>query len=438
MIKNHNPEGNDYRLFISRIRKVQSILKEKEILFIFAAHNAIRNRDVEYKFRQNSDFYYLTGITESDSILVLTHSRSILFCLPKDKKQEIWTGIRLGKDKIKKILELDETYEISEFNDKLPKLLENHHTVFHFWGQDLEKDKLLLSASNKVLNQIRDGKLAPEKFIIPYFLHELRLKKTKEELEFLKKAAEITKIAHIRAMQEAKPGMYEYELEAILEKTYLEHGAWGPGYPHIVASGKNACILHYNQNSDILKKGSLVLIDSGAEKNYYTADVTRTFPVDKKFPPAASLIYEIVLASQKNAISLCKEGVEFYDIHDKTVSFLVDCLLDLKLLKGKKDTIIEKGLYKKYFMHRIGHYLGMDVHDVGKYYLNGERRKLETGMVVTIEPGLYFDPEDESIPKEFRGIGIRIEDDIYIQGSNPQNLTADIPKEISEIEELRV
>ncbi len=423
--------------YSKRIHTVQKALKAGEILFVFAAKEVIRNRDVEYKFRQNSDFFYLTGIDEKDAILVLTKNDSILFCLPRDKSKEIWTGARLGKYAAKKKLRLSEAYDLTDFPEKLPRLLEDNHTLYHFFGFDPERDYLLLRTSYQVMSETRDGRLAPERFIIPNFLHELRLHKSREEISYLKESARITAEGHIRLMKESKPGMYEYELEAKLEETYLRNGAWGGGYNHIVASGKNACVLHYTKNNSILKSGDLILIDSGAEKNYYTADVTRTFPISKKFSPVQKSIYEIVLASQKNAIQLCKAGNSLYDIHDATVRFLSECLIDLRLLKGSLEKVIERKEYKRFFMHRIGHYLGMDVHDVGKYFLDGERRSLKNGMVVTIEPGLYFDPLDTKIPSEFRGIGIRIEDDILIQGSKPVVLTESIPKEIQDIEALR-
>jgi Xaa-Pro aminopeptidase len=427
----------DSKIYISRIQSVQKQLKSGGILVLFAASHVTRNRDVEYKFRQDSDFYYLTGINEPDSILVLTEDHSVMFCLPKDKDAEIWTGIRLGKNKIKKQLNLNETYDLSEWKKEFPKLILNKDTLYHFFGINSSRDQYLLKTCHEISQKVRDGKFAPERIIQPYFIHEMRLKKSKEEIIILEESARITAIGHIRLMRESLPGMREYQLEAILEDSYLSEGSWGGGYGHIVASGKNACILHYVENNAVLKKGDLVLVDSGAEKNYYTADVTRCFPVDLKFTPAQSHIYSLVLAAQKNAIRMCVAGKPFYDIHDATVRFFSECLKDLDLLKGSVDKIIEKGDYKKFYMHRIGHFLGMDVHDVGKYYLAGEKRKLSEGMVVTIEPGLYFDPTDKTIPEEFRGIGIRIEDDILVTKSNPINLTEMIPKEIEDIEAIR-
>lgn len=427
----------NFDVYKKRIARVQAQLKEGEIFILFAAEHQIRNRDVEYKFRQDSDFFYLTGINESNSILVLSKKYSSMFCLPKVKEQEIWTGIRLGKDFIKKSLNLSESFDLEEWDKKLPELLLNHHSLYYFFGINSKRDQELLHVCQTVCNRARDGKFGPEKIIQPNFLHEMRLIKSDLEIESLKESAEITKQGHIRLMKETKPGMMEYELEAILEETYLRNGAWGGGYGHIVAGGKNACVLHYVANNEILRNGDLVLVDSGAEKNYLTADVTRTFPVGKKFTEVQAYIYEIVLASQKNAISMVQHGRKFYDIQDATVRFLVTCLLDMNILDGSVEENIENGSYKRFYMHKIGHYLGMDVHDVGKYFIDSKRRNLENGMVVTIEPGLYFDPEDESLPDEFRGIGIRIEDNILVSGKKPINLTQAIPKEIKDIESLK-
>ncbi|MGV3666993.1 MAG: aminopeptidase P N-terminal domain-containing protein [Leptospira bouyouniensis] len=427
----------DSELFRKRIIKIQKKLKKGEILILFAASHKIRNRDVEYKFRQNSDFYYLTGIKEEDSIFILTSDSAGMFCLPKDKEKEIWTGIRLGKDKIKSMLGLDYTYDLSEWEKQKSAILIDHHTLYYFFGENPERDREILQEIKTLSERAREGKFGPHRIEHPHFLHEERLTKSKEEIQILKNASEITKFGHMRIMRESKPGMYEYELEALLEQEYLKYGSIGGGYGHIVASGQNACILHYVNNDDLLLEGDLVLVDSGAEWNYYTADVTRVFPVGKKFSEAQKTIYEVVLYAQKNAIRQSIAGVPFNDVHDKTVRFLADCLREMGFLKGNLEEIIEKQTFKKFYMHRTGHYLGMDVHDVGRYFLDGKSRPLKDGQVVTVEPGLYFDPNDESIPKEFRGIGIRIEDDILINGKEPINLTESIPKEIVEIEALK-
>ncbi len=432
-----NDKTTDYKLHTKRIKDVQKYLKSEEMLIVFAANHKIRNRDVEYKFRQDSDFYYLTGITEPDGILFVTKHKSGMFCLPKDKDKEIWTGIRLGKSKIKELLSLDEVFDLTEWEEKKFKLFLGFKSLYYFFGNDETRDLDILRTIREISKRVREGKFGPNSILEPEFLHEMRVVKSKEEINILKESSRITAEGHKRIMASVRPGQYEYELEAMLEETYLRHGAWGGGYGHIVASGKNACILHYVENNSKIEKDSLVLVDSGAEWNYYTADVTRVFPSGKKFTEPQKMIYEVVLASQKNAIQFAKEGVEFNEIHKRTVYFLSDVLREMGFLHGSIDSILETESYKKFYMHRTGHYLGMDVHDVGKYYTDGKSRKLKNGQVITVEPGLYFDPMDESIPKEFRGIGIRIEDDILISGKSPINLTQEIPKEISEIEEMK-
>ncbi|WP_016760957.1 aminopeptidase P N-terminal domain-containing protein [Leptospira weilii] len=423
-----------HTLYRGRLAEVQKKLKDGEVLIVFAASHLIRNRDVEYKFRQDSDYYYLTGLDESDGILILKNSYKSIFVLPKDKEKEIWTGIRIGKEKAKELLNLDESFDTTEWESKLDEILVNQYTLYHFFGKNLVRDAKLIEWIHSLNQRSREGKFGPRRIESPDFLHWMRMFKSPEEVDALRESARITALGHERLMRESKPGMYEYELEAILESEYLKHGAWGGGYGHIVASGKNATILHYTSNNCKLNDGELVLVDSGAEKGYYTADVTRNFPVGKKFSSEQRAVYEVVLKAQKEAVSNTKEGVEFVAIHNQVVRTLVEGLKDLGLLRDSIDSILEQETFKKYYMHRTSHYLGMDVHDVGTYYQNGFSKKLESGQVITIEPGLYFDPTDLEIPEKFRGIGVRIEDDVLVQGSNPLNLTSMIPKEIDEIE----
>lgn len=436
-VKLQAPNDKKYSIHKARIHLFQNKLREGETLLIFAASHRIRNRDVEYKFRQDSDYYYLTGLNEPDGILVLKKNYSAIFVLPKDKDKEIWTGIRIGKKKASEILGINEGFDLNEWGNKKEELLTNQNTLYYFFGKDRNRDIEIMALCDTLSKKLRDGKFGPARIEIPEFLHEMRMLKSLEEIEAIKESVEITRLGHIALMENARPGMHEYELEAILESIYLKHGAWGGGYGHIVAAGVNATILHYTFNNSELKKGQLVLVDSGAEKNNYTADVTRVFPVDQTFSPAAKDIYELVLAAQKKAISLTIMGNKFLDIHMETVRVLSEGLKHFKILKGSISQIIEKELYKKYYMHKTGHWLGMDVHDVGRYYLNGESRSLRNGQVTTVEPGLYFDPKDKTIPSHFRGIGIRIEDNILVNNDHPINLTISIPKEVSEIEELR-
>ena len=427
----------NFDLHKERIKRIQDHLKEGEILLLYGASHLIRNRDVEYKFRQNSDFFYITGIQESDSIFYATKYETGMFCLPKDKEKEIWTGIRLGKKKIKALLDLTNTFDNTEFSEKIESILVGNHTLYYAFGESEKRDSFLTQICKKVSDRTRDGRIAPETIARPNFLHEWRLKKSYDEIEIIKKAVEITKQGHLSLLKETKITHNEFELVSILEREYLKFGAWGGGYGHIVASGQNSCILHYVDNDRSLTKDSIVLVDSGAEFQGYTADVTRVFPTSAQFLPEQRIIYDVVLAAQKNAIQLCKIGTVFQEIHEKTVRFLSDCLLQMGFLKGSLDKVIEKAEYKKFYMHKTSHFLGMDVHDVGKYFLNGKSRKLEEGFLLTIEPGLYFDPNDVSIPKSFRGIGIRIEDDVLVTKKGPVNLTESIPKEVGEIEAIR-
>jgi Xaa-Pro aminopeptidase len=424
-------------IYIERQVAISSRLQEGEALLIFAANHKIRNRDVEYKFRQDSDYYYLTGIEEPDGILFIDRTRRIHFCLPKDKSKEIWTGIRLGKEWIKNELSLTESFELVEWNEKKEELLTNVHTLYYFFGMDESRDREILQVCASLNRKLRDGKFGPARLEIPEFLHETRMIKTPYELKIIQEAIRITKKAHIELMKKSQVGMYEYELEAILESIYLQNGAWGGGYGHIVATGKNATVLHYTKNNCKIQENDCILVDSGAEYKYYTADVTRVFPAGKKFTASQRDAYTLVLESQKNAIQMTKAGTKFLDIHKATVRFLSDGLKQMGFFQESLDEILEKELFKKFYMHRTGHWLGMDVHDVGRYYQNQESRVLRDGQITTVEPGLYFDPEDETIPKEFRGIGIRIEDNILVNGENPINLTIEIPKEINDIESLK-
>lgn len=427
----------DQNIFRKRIRNVQNLLKESEVLLIFAAPQKIRNRDVEYKFRQDSDYYYLTGIEEEDGVLVLRRDFSSHFALPKDKEKEIWTGIRLGKEEIKRKLELDQSFDLGEWDSKISDILTNQFTLYHFFGKDPKRDSELLELISSLNRRLREGKFGPQRWEIPNFLHEMRMFKSPEEIEKLRESSRITALGHERLFRETKVGMYEFELESILESEYLKHGAWGGGYGHIVAAGKNATILHYTTNRAKIGDNELILVDSGAEKDYYTADVTRVFPSGKKFTPEQKIIYQLVLDVQKQAILDTKQGVEFNAVHEKTVKNLTSGLIDLGLLKGELSEIIEKGEYRRFYMHRTGHYLGMDVHDVGRYFENGKSKPMQNGLVVTVEPGLYFDPSDETIPAGFRGIGVRIEDDVLVNGDNPVILTSMIAKEVDEIESMR-
>ena len=427
---------------MNRISLIQKYLKEGETLLLFAEKAKKRNlcSDTDLKFRQDSHFFYVTGLDESDAILVLQKNNSYSFSLPKDKLAETWDGVRLGKDFYKKKLNLTESFELSDFPKQFIEIIKNQGKLYYFYGQDLERDKEVLSYISSLMEQRKYSRFQdylPYKMEIPCFLNEMRNIKTEAEITKIKEAVLITEKAFEKVIPCIKPNMYEYEVEALLYLEYRKSGAWGEAYPQIIAGGNNATVLHYTDNNCILEDGSLVLIDSGAEKDYYCADVTRTLPIGKKFSDEQKLIYEIVLNAEKKVIEECKQGVEYDYLHQLTARYLSEGLLELNLLEGSLEEVLEKKTYHKFFMHGTGHYLGIDVHDVGFYFDKNQKSfLLKENQILTIEPGLYFNKYDETIPEKFRGIGVRIEDDILIKKDTFVNLTQNIPKEIDDIYQI--
>ena len=408
------------------------------VMIIAAPPTFIRNNDVEHEYRQGSDLFYLTGFDEPDSVLVLStvhpEQRAVLFLRPRDPERETWDGPRLGVERAPAALGIDTAFPIRELDERLPNYLENVQRVHYRIGLDRRFDERFLSALDVVRARARRGGEYPSEIVDPgVLLHEMRIRKGEDEIATMRRAAAITREAHLAAMRMARPGRFEYEVEAELLRSFRAHGSERPAYGSIVGSGPNATILHYRKNDRRMEEGDLVLIDAGAEYGYYASDVTRTFPVSGRFTPAQRAIYDLVLRSQLAAIAAVKPGATLESIHDETVSVLVDGLLELELLRGDKETLISQGEYKKYYMHRTSHWLGMDVHDVGRYHRRGAPRALEPGFVLTIEPGLYIAPHADVDPS-FRGIGVRIEDDILVTVDGHENLTADIPKSASELE----
>ncbi|MCW8995942.1 MAG: Xaa-Pro aminopeptidase [Psychromonas sp.] len=415
-------------------------MNDNSMAVFFAASERLRNNDAEYLFRQNSDFYYLSGFEEPDSCLLLIKTadsqKAILFNRPKDKNAEIWSGYRLGQDAAVSELRFDEAYSIDRLQEHLPALLDGLSTLYFPIFQDERLDKLLNTAVNALRADKRKGKVAPSLFIdsLP-ILHELRLIKSTDEIALLSAAAEISAAGHIRAMQECHSGMWEYQLQAEVEHEFALQGTRDLAYNSIVAGGKNACILHYTNNNCQLRNGELVLIDAGAEYQGYAGDVTRTFPVNGVFSEPQAKLYQLVLDAQISAISQVKPGVSMFDINKNIIKQLVDGLLELGILQGESEALIENEAYKDFYMHGIGHYLGLDVHDVGDYGTSENPRLLEAGMVVTIEPGLYIS-SDADVDEIWTKIGIRIEDDVLVTELGSEVLTADVPKSINEIEAL--
>ena len=410
------------------------------VAIIPAAPVFIRNNDVEHDYRQDSDFYYLTGFDEPDSVLVLEngpdHRRATLFVRKRDAEREIWDGKRAGVDGAIAEFGVDAAHPIEEFADRLPDLLENVRRVYYRLGHDRAFDDRVLSAVAEVRRRARLGVRAPVEFVDSGdYLHAERLIKDPTELDLIEKAGSISRLAHLRAMEVALPGAYEYEVEAELLRVFRAHGSERPAYGSIVGSGPNATILHHRRNDRQMQAGDLVLIDAGAEFGYYASDVTRTFPISGRFTAPQRKLYDLVLNAQLAAIGAVRPGVTFNSVHEAALQVLVAGLIDLGLVEGPLDQAIEEKRYTAYYMHRTSHFLGMDVHDVGYYYEDGQSRLLEPGMVLTVEPGLYVGV-DAQAPEEFRGIGIRIEDDIAVTADGHRNLTPNIPKDADEVEVL--
>jgi len=400
-----------------------------------------RNRDVDFPLRQDSDFFYLTGFTEDNACLVLIKkkgdTRVELFCQPKIKEQEIWEGIRLGPEAAVEKLALDEAHPIDDLAETLPKLMEDTDAVYAAWGAKKPWDEKLIGAIERTKLKVRTGITAPTAMLaIEPLLHEMRLIKTDGEIALMSEAAELSAQAHIKAMEAVKPGMPEYQLESIIEHHCAMAGGRTMAYPSIVGSGDNACILHYTENDQIINEGDLILIDAGCEINHYASDITRTFPATGKFSDEQKALYQIVLDAQLAAIEAVKPGNHFNHPHEAALTVITQGLVDHGLLDGDVEKLIEDEAYKPFYMHKTGHWLGLDVHDVGQYKQDGDWRTLQPGMVLTVEPGIYVAPDEESVDAKWRGIGIRIEDDVLVTAKGNRVLTKLVPKSVADIEAL--
>ncbi len=396
-----------------------------------------RNSDVDHDYRQDSDLFYLTGFDEPHSVLVIgaTEKKSTLFVRPRDPEREIWDGPRAGVDGAKTRFGADESHIIRDLEEQLPKLLQNKRRLYYRLGRDRAFDDEVLRAIDRARARARHGVSWPTEIVDPgEILHEMRLFKDAADLGAMKRAASITKEAHLRAMAQTRPGMNECEVEALLLETFRKHGSERPAYHSIVGSGANATILHYVANNRSMNPGELLLIDAGCEYGYFASDVTRTFPVGGQFSREQQAIYEVVLEAQLEGIARTRVGATVDEIHKTCVEVTTRGLVRLGLLQGEVEKLIETEAYKPFFMHRTSHWLGMDVHDVGRYYIDGKARLLEAGMVLTVEPGIYIGRDYDKVPPEWRGIGVRIEDDILVTDGAPLNLTEGIPKTVSELE----
>ncbi len=427
--------------FARRRKELMAMIEPNSIAIIPAAEEKTRSRDTHFTYRQDSDFYYLSGFCEPEAVLVLIpgreHGEFVMFVRERNREKEIWDGYRQGPEGAVENFGADDAFPIDDIDEILPGLLESRDRVYYSLGRDPNFDQRIMSWINTLRAQARAGAVPPgELQDLDHFLHDMRLFKSATEAKLMRSAGEISAQAHIRAMKTCKPGMYEYQLEGELHHEFLKNGARAPAYNTIVGSGKNGCILHYIENTKKLESGDLVLIDAGCEYEMYAGDITRTFPVNGKFSEEQKALYEVVLNAQYAAIDAVKPGNHWNQPHEAAVKVLTQGLIDLGLLEGNLDELIADQAYVDFYMHRTGHWLGMDVHDVGDYKVSGQWRVLEPGMCLTVEPGLYISPDNENVDEKWRGIGIRIEDDVLVTTDGHEVLTASVPKTVEEIEAL--
>lgn len=425
--------------FVRRRHELASAIKFG-IAVIPTAAERIRNKDAHFPYRFDSYFHYLTGFNEPESVVVVIGgkpSRSILFCRAKHEEREIWDGFRYGPEEAKTQFNFDDTFAIDEIDKILPQLIENKDAIFTPIGIESNWDNKMMGWLNKTRSRAREGITAPASLIdVREILDEMRLIKDPDELNIMRRAAKISAEAHVNAMLATKPEKYEYEIEAELLYHFKKNGSQFPAYTSIVAGGKNACVLHYIENNAVLNDGDLLLIDAGCELDGYASDITRTFPVSGKFSGPQRMIYELVLDAQHAAMEATSRGNSWQAPHDAATKVLAQGFIDLKLCHGSLDKVLENREYSRYYMHRTGHWLGRDVHDVGNYKDDGQWRSLEPGMVLTIEPGCYIRSAPD-IPEQFWNIGIRIEDDAIVnQDSGCEIITSGVPKTINDIESL--
>ena len=421
----------------------------KSVAIIPAAREAVRSHDTNYRYRQNSDFFYLTGFEEPDAIAVIAPSQEkkfTLFLRPRDPERAIWDGYRAGVEGAVSDYSADEAFPIVDFDAKLPEILDGPASLYYAFGHaNSELDEKIIRQLTLMRETNRRPLEPPQTIIDPTsILHEMRVFKSEAEVEIMQRAADIAAAAHVEAMQTARAGMKEYEVEAMLEASFRRQGAAGSSYTSIVGSGANATTLHYITNQDTLRDGDLLLVDAGAEYLGYASDITRTFPINGKFTEAQRDIYDLVLKTQMSCIDMVRPGVRLEDLKTHSVEMLTEGRVKLGLLKGDPAKLIEEKKYMQFYMHNLGHFLGIDVHDAGRYYFNGESRPAEPGMVMTIEPGLYISPGTKNIPEGFNqdvpakylGIGVRIEDDVLVTEEGARVLTNKVPKDPGEIEAL--
>ena len=426
--------------FKRRRSQLMKMMGKNTIAILPSASEIIRNRDTHFAFRQDSDFLYLTGFNEPDAVMVLKpgrkHGEYILFCREKDPEQETWNGRRAGQEGAIETYGADDSFPIDDIDDILPGLLEGTDSIFNIMGRYSEFDNQLIGWVNHIKRQSSRGLHVPSEFVsLDYLLHDMRLYKSREELRLMRKAATISVRAHERAMKLCAPGMHEYQIAAEFDHEYRHHNAHH-AYPAIVGGGANGCILHYTENNDELHDGDLLLIDAGCEVEGYASDITRTFPVNGTYSNAQREVYEVVLAAHQAAVKKVLPGNHWNDPHNAAVRVITRGLVELKLLKGTVAKLIKEQAYRKFYMHRTGHWLGLDVHDVGDYKVGDQWRLLEPGMVMTIEPGIYIPAHSRGAHRKWWNIGIRIEDDVLVTRQGREILTDALPRKIADIEAL--
>ena len=411
------------------------------IAIVGSAAEILRNGDSHFPFRQQSDFYYLTGFNEPEAIAVFIPGRAqgeyILFSRPRDPAMETWNGRRAGQAGAIKDYGVNEAFSIHEFSERLPQLMAECQRVYYPIGRQAALDELILSAVNAIRRKVRAGYIAPLEFVnIEHTLHEMRLIKSSAEIEVMRKATAISVEAHQRAMEKCRVGLYEYQIEAEMQYEFQRKGSKSPAYNFIVGGGENACILHYNENNAVLKEGDLLLIDAGCEYENYASDITRTFPINGRFTAEQRAVYEVVLEAQLAVIASVRPGLRWNETHELGVRKITEGLIKIGLLQGDIEELIATRAYDKFYMHLTGHWLGLDVHDAGTYKKAGEWRVLAPGMVFTVEPGIYIAANTQGVDPKWWNIGIRIEDDIVVTENGCEVLTAGLPKTIAEIEAL--
>ncbi len=426
--------------YARRRRQIMRMMGKGGIAILPTAEIKLRNRDVEYGYRPDSDFYYMTGFPEPEAVAVLVpgrpHGEYLLFCRERDPERETWDGVRAGPDGAVADFGADDAFPIADIDDILPGLIEQSERVYYTMGTHPDFDQRVLGWINKLRSQAGKGLATPGEFVaLDHLLHDMRLYKSRAEIAVMRRSARIAAEAHRRGMQACRPGMMEYELEAEYLHTFRKAGA-DTSYQPIVGAGANACVLHYVTNGDRVEDGDLVLVDAGCELDCYASDITRTFPANGRFSKAQREVYDVVLAAQKAAIDKVRAGNHWDEPHVAAVRVITRGLVKLGLLKGRVPTLIKEQAYRRFYMHRTGHWLGMDVHDVGDYKVDGQWRLLEPGMVLTVEPGIYIPPGSKGVPKRYQGIGVRIEDDVLVTRDDPEILSSAVPKQPEEIEAL--